>query len=375
MKKPSKIEKYDFYFVLLSRFPTEKAYGVTTENTARALSNMGLKTLIITPVIFHKGISKIGVISRIEFIARFLLSTRVKSFVSLRFNIFILLYAFSIRLKSLRSFNVFWCRDIYLALLLSSFSSDLCVCEVHRTPVKFQMFCLRILSKRKNVILAPIADFLPRTLNLHQSRTVLAPMAINQDDLDFFSKFSKPKENTIIYVGHAYSLNYSLNINLLNEAAKNILKLYPNWKFKIIGIEENFFRLNITSPKSPNLELTGIIPREEVLIKLATASIGLTIYPNNKWFKDSFPIKIVEYSAAGLAIIASKSISHTRVLDDARCLYFEIDSVKSLVDKLDLLIKDKKLRNRLAKNSQSWSQNYTYENRASSIIGKLKTLI
>lgn len=375
MKKPSKIEKYDFYFVLLSRFPTEKAYGVTTENTAYALSNMGLKTLIITPKISLKRISKIGVISRMEFIARFLLSTRVKSFISLRFNIFILLYAFSIRLKSLRSFNVFWCRDIYLALLLSSFSSDLCVCEVHRTPVRFQMFCLKILSKRKNVILAPIADFLPRSLNLHQSRTVLAPMAINQNDLDFFSKFSKPKENTIIYVGHAYSLNYSLNINLLNEAAKSIFKLYPNWKFKIIGIEEDFFRLNITSPKSPNLELTGIIPREDVIIKLATASIGLTIYPNNKWFQDSFPIKIVEYSAAGLAIIASKSISHTRVLDNDRCLYFEIDSVKSLVGRLDLLIKDKKLRNRLAKNSKTWSQNYTYENRASTIIEKLNALI
>ena len=146
MNKLNGIEKYHFKFVLLSRFPTEKAYGVTTEYTARALSNIGFKTQIITPKIFPKGTSKLEVISRIEFVARFLLSNKIKSLITLRFNIFILLYVFSIRLKSLRSCNVFWCRDIYLAFLLSSFCSDLCVCEVHRTPVGFQMFCLKILS-------------------------------------------------------------------------------------------------------------------------------------------------------------------------------------------------------------------------------------
>lgn len=375
MKKPGKIEKYQINFVLLSRFPTEKAYGVTTEYTARALSNTGFKVRIITPKIFHKGKSKLEVISRMEFFARFLLSNNIKSLITLRFNIFILLYTFSIRLKSLRSCNVFWCRDIYLTYLLSSFSSDLYVCEVHRTPVGLQKFCLKTISRRDNVIVAPIANFLPRNFKLHESRTVLAPMAINQEELDFLSKSSEPKDNTIIYVGHAYSLNYPLNLNLLNEAARAILELYPKWKFQIVGIEEDFFQLNITSPKSQNLELTGLISRNEVINKLAKASIGLAIYPNNKWFQDSFPIKIIEYSAASLAIIASDSTSHNRVLDKERCLFFEIDSVKSLVDRLDCLIKNKKLRTRLAKNSRTWCQNYTYENRVEAVIEKLKTLI
>jgi hypothetical protein len=42
-------------FILTARFPTEKAYGVTTEFSARAIKELGYLTSIITPMfIRHK---------------------------------------------------------------------------------------------------------------------------------------------------------------------------------------------------------------------------------------------------------------------------------------------------------------------------------
>jgi glycosyltransferase involved in cell wall biosynthesis len=362
---------YNFRFILLSRYPTEKAYGATTEYSARVLHQGGISTVIVTPQIDYTRNSKVKVYSRLEFISRILLTRKTAKLKTIRFNIFILLYSFSIRNSFRKNKNVYWCRDLYLTYLLSILSKDFFICEIHRTPDRFQGFFLKLLSKKPNVLLAPIANFLPSEFTLDADKSVLAPMAISLEELDFFSKNSRPKQKKLIYLGNPYSSIYPLNVDLLNEVGYHISDLYPDWVLEIIGIEECFFTSNISRAKCKNILLPGVLSRKNAHLKLATASIGLIIYPNHRWFQDSFPIKIVEYSAASIAIIASDTLSHKRILDDQRCVYFDLGSIESLKLSVSRLIEDTSYRNRLATNSRAWSEYFTYENRVKKILEKL----
>lgn len=361
-----------FVFVLLSRFPTEKAYGVTTKFSAMAVNDLGYLTEIVTPTSYITNNFPIKVVQIGKFVAKILLSNRFKKFLRLRFNFFLVYYVCLIRAKYRGHNSIFWCRDIYLSYLLSIFSKKQVICEIHRTPKKFQSFFLQSLTKRKNVLIAPINHFLSDKYSLIPDRSVIAPMSVNQYDLKFFDDVVELKSNTIIYLGNPQSGEYDLNVNLINDAAQIILKTHPDWTIQVVGIKEDFYARNIKNRISKNVQVIGSIKREEVLRYLSKAKIGIVIYPELDWFKDSFPIKIVEYSAARLAIVASDTTSHRRVLDESRCIFFKVDSHLSLAAKISEAVNDKELLDSLARNSNKWVRNLTYQNRISTILEKLR---
>ena len=71
-------DKFEIYFVLASRFPTKKAYGVTTENTARAATELGHRSSIITPELGEKDVSTLNVLIVGSSISQYLLSSRLR---------------------------------------------------------------------------------------------------------------------------------------------------------------------------------------------------------------------------------------------------------------------------------------------------------
>ena len=360
------------YFVLTSRFPTEKAYGVTTEFSARALEKLGYNVSIIAPV---KGKTRDSNL-KVEIIAsrlfNILLSRKLINFLKLRFNIFLLLYVFFMRKNLTTSNNIFWCRDIFLCFLLSLKSKSYLVCEIHRSPTSMHKFFLFILARKRNVILAPIANFLSDQYSLSPSRTVYAPMAINSEELVFLDRFLLSKQNKIVYVGLPHQVGIPLNVNLINNVAIKILNTHPNWTFELLGISHAHLESHVLSPIAKNLTARGFVSRNQVIEALGTASIGLVIYPDIPWFRDSFPIKIIEYAAASLAILASDTTSHRRILDNNRCIFFDENSLNSLNSALEKIISDRELRQATARNARVWANDYTYEKRVKSIIEVLK---
>lgn len=237
---------------------------------------------------------------------------------------------------------------------------------------KISKFLFAISYKKKERFNSSINDFLSNKYSLVPERSAIAPMSVNEDDLDYFDNVVEAKSNTIIYVGNPQSGGYDLNVNLINEAAQIILETKSDWTIQIVGISLEFYTRNIKNVIPKNIQVIGPINREEVMRYLSKAKIGLVIYPELDWFKDSFPIKIVEYSSACLAIIASDTTSHRRVLDDTRCIFFEADSHLSLATKTLKAMNDKELLDCLARNSNKWVRNLTYQNRIKNILKKLK---
>ena len=372
MSSPSQIP--EIIFILPARFPTEKAYGVTTEYSARALEKIGYLVKILTPEIGNSRESNIVVEMIGGKIAKVLLSRKLKSILKIRFNLFLILFVVIVRKTLTNKPRIFWCRDIFLTYLLSIKSNNYVVCEIHRTPLGFQKYFLSKISNNERIIIAPIADFLDNRFKLHPSRTVIAPMGINTHELKFFDENLSQKEKVIIYVGLSNQVGIPLNINLINDAASRIFESFPDWRVEIIGIDPKNFQNNISNQCSKNINIYGFMPRKTVIKMLSRASIGLVIYPELSWFRDSFPIKIVEYAAASLGIVASDTTSHRRILNKSNAIFFDDNSSESLANSIESLISQSNLRTKISKQARLWVEHLTYENRVQNVINALNNL-
>lgn len=361
-------------FVLLSRFPTEKAYGVTTQFSARALKHLGYKTVIITP----KSNSGENLKNEVKILGSNLrlrlLDKRLKIPLSIRYIVFQIILSILIRVEFRRENLVFWTRDSLIAILLSIFSKSVVVLEIHRVPNYFYSFTIYIAKFKKNIVIAPISFFLKEKLSLHDKRVIIAPMSVNKNDLIYFNKNKNRKTNKIIYVGSIHSSGIPLHLDLLNNSAKIISKSNPTWTIEIVGISKADFLTSISEEISWNIKVIGYKKRADVLRSLSSASIALVVYPNDKYFQDSFPIKIIEYASASAAIVASKTISHINILGHDKCMYFKPDSSISLANSINTLIRNPKKRREISSLARDWAKDFTYETRVLNIMNEVNNI-
>lgn len=358
-------------FPLLSRFPTAMAYGVTTEHTADALRSLNYDVVIITPKRDKNILSGNSVVTLCEYFYSILLSNRIKKLIGIRLFFFTVIYGFVINFKYGRISNIFWTRDLFLSCVLTLITRSSIVCEIHRTPNRINLMYLLLLKKRKNVTLAPISEKLRIKLNLQENRSVVVPMSVNQKDILFFSKIKNLRKKRIVYLGNLYSGSYKLNVNLLNNLAWRLFSKFPDWSIEVIGIDSDQFEVSCTRKIPSNLKIIGRLSRQDIIIKLAEAKIGLVIYSNEPYFHDSFPIKIVEYAAARLCIVASDTAAHRNILSEDTCIYFDNNSLPSLEKSITRLIRDKKLQAFLSQNAFLWAKNLTYEKRINSVLSQI----
>ena len=73
-----KSQPWHFVFLLPTRFPTEKAYGVTTEFTALALQNFDFKVTISTSLFDESLSTKLLVSATTNHLANKLLSPKIR---------------------------------------------------------------------------------------------------------------------------------------------------------------------------------------------------------------------------------------------------------------------------------------------------------
>ncbi len=348
------------------------AYGVTTEHTANALRSLNYDVVIITPKIDKNILSGNQVVTLCKYFYLTILSNRINKFIGVRLFIYTVIYGLVINFKYGHKSNIFWTRDLFLSCILSFTSRSSIVCEIHRTPNKINLMYLWLLKKRKNVTLAPITEKLQTKLNLQENRSVVVPMSINQKDIVFFSEIKNSRRNKIVYLGNLSSGSYKLNVNLLNELAWRLFDEFPDWSIEVIGINKVQFEISCTRKLPSNLKIIGRLSRQDIIMKLAEAKIGLVIYSNEPYFHDSFPIKIVEYAVARLCIVASDTVAHRNILSEDTCIYFDNNSLLSLEKSISRLILDKKLQATLSQNIFSWVENLTYENRVNSVLKQIE---
>ncbi len=109
----------------------------------------------------------------------------------------------------------------------------------------------------------------------------------------------------VIYMGQLHAAQYA---ELYLHAARDVLRVLPDTRFLLVGdgwdkprLMELAGELGVMGP----LVFTGSVPHESIPDYLAAADIGVVSLEDNPATRAKSPLKIVEYLASGLAVVAS----------------------------------------------------------------------
>jgi hypothetical protein len=99
-------------------------------------------------------------------------------------------------------------------------------------------------------------------------------------------------------------------------AALSGIKLYLAGPFKPAALEGEMLAL---APKPELISIEGFLDREGVARLLSECQMGLVTLRDIPSYRESLPIKLFEYMAAGLPVIASDFPSWRLIVEDGGC--------------------------------------------------------
>ena len=116
----------------------------------------------------------------------------------------------------------------------------------------------------------------------------------------------------LIYIG---SMHYERNLMILSKAVVKANEEGAIFKLTLIGDGRERADLeHFAAATSGQVKVISPIPPEEIPGWLARAHVGVLPFPDELKFQVSSPIKLFEYMAAGMPILASRIVCHTDIV-------------------------------------------------------------
>lgn len=126
---------------------------------------------------------------------------------------------------------------------------------------------------------------------------------------------------TLIYIGHVARWS---GLEQVVEALPAVLRGLPEARLRIVGEGPHEVRRSIQNVAkrhgvSENVEFLGPRPHTEISALLRDAMVGLAIFEPNPLRTYAMPLKVVEYMAAGLPVVATEDTETADVVRQYDC--------------------------------------------------------
>lgn len=369
-------------YITNARIPTEKAHGYQICKMCEEFSKVGFNVELIVPT--RKNNIKDSVFSyynlennfRIRYIRffDFLKLERYLSNKAFYFNCFLfLIKAFFIKIDKK---SLIYTRDpeVVFACGVRGFKV---VYEAHSFPDNFLgKTRLKFLIKKGTEIVCNSDGTKNALFRAGYKKLIVANNGV---DLEVFNSTNKSKEELrknfnlpinrkiILYLGHLYDWK---GVDTVVESSKlfaeDVLFLFVG------GTDDdiNAYKNKTLNFRNKNIIFYGRVSKKDVPSMLKSADV--LVLPNKPISKESefytSPIKLFEYMASGIPIIASDITSIKNIVGDNGCLFFNPLSSRDLHDKILNILSNKDFSSFLVKNSLQIVKNYSWNNRAKKII-------
>jgi glycosyltransferase involved in cell wall biosynthesis len=385
-------------FVLSSRFPTEKAYGVTTRESLLALLDKKYEVRIfarqsnymdvnyeeikelITPLsenflilnLFKIASFGKGLISRVGW--------RLGSYLSLNKSLMII---------ALFEPDVIWVREIEIVhKLITKFPKVKILLEVHTKPSKKKF--LKVLKYRSQILFCPINEninkhlvtFLPNDANIQ-----IAPMSINSNfvntksDVDkFVENLNKDSSRTVQigYVGKFSPNGYSKGIEILFNLAVKIQSENLNFRVNLIGGDKSEIK-RYTSLKDRlglsdrYLFLQGHFPYFKVPSILRSMDVLVLPSPASNKYSGT-PLKLYEYFVSGrIVMLADEEFIKQSKIETVTNWIFKPNDFEDLFTQINSAIHDPDLTSKIGSLIE-FASNSTWEKRTTDLIQRIESI-
>ena len=174
----------------------------------------------------------------------------------------------------------------------------------------------------------------------------------------FFSTDMNTK--TIIFSGVMY---YHRGLDILFDALPTVIKEIPEVELLLLGEGPEMAKLqNIVKENKleKNIKFVGWVDRNEIPSYLSKSAIGIGPLRSTRVTQDALPIKILEYMASSLPIIAFENTLPNDVLDDNKNGFY-VKNTDELSGKIILLLKDSKLQKKFGEVSNNMIKKFDWK--------------
>lgn len=379
MKKRKKI-----LYIANARIPTEKAHGIQIMKMCEAFVNAGVELDLIIPKrinwIKEDAFSYYGVDS--NFKIKKIINLDTINIIKNKLGFVIQSVSFAISVLFFLPKNessIIYSRDQFSLFLLSFFKRFNVFYEVHNLPQENSFFFKVLLKKTKLIVISNGLKNKLIEFGVDKHNILVAPDGVS---LESFTNVIDSKENLrqelsieqnkkiIMYVGHLYGWK---GANILLEASKYL----SDYRVYFIGglskdIDE--FSAQIKKLDLSNVRLLGHKDYKDIPKYLKTADV--LVLPNSGKEKVSkyytSPMKLFEYMASGVPIVASKLPSIKEILDDSEAILVESDNVEALVHGIKIALSNKELSDKMSNKALQDVRQYTWKARANKILTFIK---
>ncbi len=195
----------------------------------------------------------------------------------------------------------------------------------------------------------------------------------NGVDLSLFDITSKKNPRKIVFAGAMY---YHRGLDILLEAIPYIIKKIPDTKFVLLGSGAEMNKLKkivLENKLEDSVEFKGWLKREKIPENISDASIGIGPLRLTDVTSRALPIKVLEYMAVSLPIIAQKGTLPEDVLENEKNGYF-IENVNDLVEKIILLLNQPEKIKEMGIQSSKMVQKFSWDKVVKNIIEESKKI-
>ena len=223
----------------------------------------------------------------------------------------------------------------------------------------------RSLSKASKILVSnlPSKEIMKSYYKIDNEKISVVPNGV---DLSFF-KTKNRDPNKIVFSGVMY---HHRGLDVLLDAAPKIVKEIPETKLVLLGDGPEMKKLKETVKQKnldSNVEFKGWIDRKDIPEHLSNASIGIGPLKRTIVTENALPIKVLEYMASSLPIIAKTGTLQEDVLKDNENGWF-VENSSELCEKIIKLEQNPELVEKMGKNSLSMVQKFSWERIVKSII-------
>ena len=370
------------------RIPTEKAHGqqIMTMCYNFAKKNINLKLLIPTkfnknfkltdPFVCYK-VDKIFNLKKIFTIdPRFFLHLPGNLYLKAQAIFFIVSLFFYFLFHPIKN-NIIYTRDEYLLPFLLKFSKNV-VWEGHYLPKRMSFFKKYFIQCHKIIVLTAEIKKELISFGIDENKILVSPDAVDLDifDIDIDKLKARdilglPKDKILLgYTGGLETMGLSKGVDLI---LKILGSLDDKFYFVAVGGDES----HISKYKKIAIEFNCLakvlfiekVDQKKLAIYQKAFDILIMPFPDIKHYRSYMsPLKMFEYMASRRPIISSDLPSVREILDEDTCLFYSPGDMNDLSKKINILLNDSNLMNRLSENSHRKIQDFTWENRSNKIL-------
>lgn len=178
-----------------------------------------------------------------------------------------------------------------------------------------------------------------------------------------------PKEGQPIVLTYIGILHYERNLMSLCKATEMANQFGMNFRLILTGFgtEKEALEKYALQTKG-RIEVNPPVPHDQVPSLLARAHVGVLPFPDEEKYRVSSPIKLFEYMASGMAIMATRVVCHTDVIrDDSYTFWADDATVQGLFETLKLIWNSRSILESMGKKSALASQYWSWHESATKL--------